>query len=70
MIDHVTSEAAEMEAFQSATRSMQDAFSSPDDQLLELQRLYGNTDPEKSFYHLIRHFKNLPLATSSVDFHA
>ena len=61
MIDHVTTEAAEMEAFQSTTRSMQEAFSAPDDQFRELKRLYGNTDPDKSFYHLVRYFKNLPL---------
>jgi len=61
MIDHVTTEAAEMEAFQSTTRSLKEAFAPPDEELQELERLYGNTEPEKSFYHLIRHFKNLPL---------
>ena len=61
MIDHVTTEAAEMEAFQSTTRSLKEAFAPPDEELQELERLYGNTEPDKSFYHLIRHFKNLPL---------
>ena len=65
MIDHVTTEAAEMEAFQTTTRSLQEAFGSPDGQLQELERLYGNTDTDKSFYHLIRNFKNLPLTVSS-----
>ena len=65
IISHVTTEAAEMEEFQSTTRSMQEAFSAPDDQLRELERLYGNTEPEKSFYHLVRHFKNLPLITAA-----
>ena len=37
MINHVTTEAAEMEALQLTTRSLKEAFAPPDEELQELR---------------------------------
>ena len=47
MIDHVTTEAAEMEAFQSTSRSLKEAFAPLDEELQELRtgnRLLSSQD--------------------------
>ena len=47
MINHVTTEAAEMEALQSTTRSLKEAFAPPDEELQELKagkRLLSSQD--------------------------